>query len=209
MDLYTKYHSSRDDERRGLFEIARHDFGVLRGLYPGCFVHVTPSFFIKRMVYVDSDDRARRFFESGDARALVQRQRTYDAEPEMAFLHRDYTDPLPLAAAFDLILSQYAGFVSMHTKRHLRSGGILIVNNSHGDAGLAHNDPDFELIAVIKRRGARFTLSTQDLDAYFVPKTKPVPEDRDEARAYLLALGRGVGYVKSAADYVFRKRSDA
>ena len=75
MDLYEKYHTSRQDERRGLFEIARDEFAVASGLYPGCFV----------------------------------------------------------------------------------------------------------------------------------PKSKALPEDRAAARDYLMELGRGVGYVKSAADYVFRK----
>jgi hypothetical protein len=209
MDLYEKYHTSRDDERRGLFEIARRKFGVERGLYPGCFVHVTPSFFVERMVYMDSDKRAERFFEQGEAQALVEREKVYDGPAEMAFYRLDYAKDLPLEHnALDLLISQYAGPVSEHCKRYLRSGGILIANNSHGDAGLAHNDPAFELIAVIHRRGTRFTLSTKNLDAYFVPKTKTLPEDRAEARDYLLRLGRGVGYTKSAADYVFRKGSE-
>ncbi|MGC9469833.1 MAG: hypothetical protein ACP5HS_14655 [Anaerolineae bacterium] len=206
MDLYEKYHTSRGDERRGLFEIARDEFGVASGLYPGCFVHVTPSFFIPQMAYVDSDARASCFFRTGKAAAVISREKVYEVEPEIAFYPEDYTMSLPLDdGSFDLLISQYAGPVSEHCKRYLRSGGILIANNSHGDAGLAHNDRDFELVAVINRRGARFTLSTPDLSEYFVPKTKTLPEDRATAREYLMALGRGVGYVKSAADYVFRK----
>ncbi|MGC9347630.1 MAG: hypothetical protein ACP5JG_05790 [Anaerolineae bacterium] len=209
IDLYEKYHTSRDFERRGLFEIAREEFGVGGGLYPGCFVHVTPSFFIERMVYVDSDKRAKRFFEAGEAQALVEREKVYDGPAEVAFYRQDYAKALPLEDnAFDLLISQYAGPVSEPCKRYLRPGGILIANNSHGDAGLAHNDPAFELIAVINRRRTRFTLSTKNLDAYFVPKTKTLPEDRAEARDYLLRLGRGVGYTKGAADYVFRKCSE-
>lgn len=205
MDLYEKYHTSRQDERRGLFEIARGEFGVERGLYPGCFVHVTPSFYIPEMAYVDSDANAARFFKAGKATALVAREKVYQGDAQVAFYAADYTDALPLMdGSFDLMVSQYAGPISEHCKRYLRSGGILIANNSHGDAGLAHNDPDFELVAVIQRRVTKFTLSRSDLGAYFVPKTKALPTDRDAARAYLLDLGRGVGYVKSAADYVFR-----
>ena len=208
MSLYVKYHTSRDDERRGLFAIAQAEFGTVRGLYPGCFVHVTSSFFIEQMAYVDSDVRAAKFFNSGEARALAEREKVYETKAEIIFYRQDYSAPLPLAEeTFDLLVSQYAGPVSEHCKRYLRPGGILIANNSHGDAGLADNDPDFELVAVINRRGQRFTLSTRDLTAYFLPKTQTLPADQAEARAYLLRLGRGVGYTKRAADYVFRKRS--
>jgi SAM-dependent methyltransferase len=206
MNLYDKYHRSRQDERRGLFEIAREEFGVDRGLYPGSFVHVTPSFYLSRMNYVDSDANAARFFRAGLAAELVTQEKLYECEPEITFLHEDYTNPLPLVEeSFDLLISQYGGPVSEHCKRYLRPGGILIANNSHSDAGLARNDDDFELVGVIHRQGTRFTLSIEGLDAYFVPKTKKLPEDKAARRAYLMELGRGVGYVKSAADYVFRK----
>ena len=206
MDLYEKYHRSRQDERRGLFEIARKEFGLERGLYPGCFVHVTPSFYLPRMVYVDSDANAAQFFRTGLAADLVAREKAYRSEPEITFYGDDYREPLPVVdASFDLLISQYAGPVSEHCKRYLRPGGILIANNSHGDAGLAHNDDGFELIGVIHRRGTHFTLSTKSLDAYFVPKTVELPEDRTALRAHLMELGRGIGYVKSAADYVFRR----
>jgi hypothetical protein len=205
-NLYDKYHRSRQDERRGLFEIARKEFGLERGLYPGCFVHVTPSFYLPWMVYVDSDVNAARFFRTGLAAELVAKERVYGSEPEIMFYREDYREPLPVVdASFDLLISQYAGPVSEYCKRYLRRGGILIANNSHGDAGLAHNDDDFELIGVIHRRGTRFTLSTRSLDDYFVPKTVKLPEDKTALRAYLIELGRGVGYVKSAADYVFRR----
>jgi SAM-dependent methyltransferase len=208
MVLYTKYHTSRNDERRGLFEIARTEFGVERGLYPGCFVHVTPSFCIERMVYVDSDARAAAFFADGAVRALVEREKVYDSAAEIIFYRRDYRAPLPLVEeTFDLLISQYAGPISEHCKRYLRPGGILLANNSHGDAGLADNDPEFQFVAVINRRGQRYSLSTRDLDAHFVPKTRILSADRAEVRDYLLRLGRGVGYTKRADNYVFRKRS--
>ena len=59
---YRKYHIDKADERRGLFEGLVERFGVGRALYPGSFVHVTPSFVIPEVVYVDSDKRAAAFF---------------------------------------------------------------------------------------------------------------------------------------------------
>jgi hypothetical protein len=89
-DLYEKYHISRENQRRGLFEIARGEFGVERRLYPGCFVHVSPSFYIPEMVYVDSDANAARFFKRDQPSALVAREKA-GREPD-APLHRDVLD---------------------------------------------------------------------------------------------------------------------
>jgi len=61
--LYKKYHIDRDDERLGLFlEIAKK-FNIRNVLYPGSFVHITPSFIFPRVVYVDSYKKAKKFFE--------------------------------------------------------------------------------------------------------------------------------------------------
>jgi len=49
----------------------------------------------------------------------------------------------------DLIISQYAGFVGQATKKYLKTGGILLCNDSHGDATLARFDHDFEFIGVM------------------------------------------------------------
>lgn len=49
----------------------------------------------------------------------------------------------------DLIISQYAGFVGQATKVYLKKGGILLCNDSHGDATLAYCDSDYEFVGVI------------------------------------------------------------
>lgn len=204
--LYTKYHVERHDERAQLFDLIVEQFGVRSGIYPGCFVHVTPSFFIPRMVYVDTEKRAERFFAQGEALALVNERKSYRDEPEITFHRQDYTQPLPIPEeTVDLLISQYAGFVSERCKRYLRRGGILLANNSHGDAGLAACDPDFALIAVVQRRGESFRMVTSSLSDYFVPKSAQVPHGEAELRAYIKQLGRGVGYTKTAAAYLFRK----
>lgn len=205
-ELYAHYHVERGDERRGLFEIARTEFGCESGLYPGCFVHVTPSFYIPSMVYVDSSADAARFFASGTAQTIIARGKTYDAPQHVEFHHQDYGKPIQMnEGSVDALISQYAGFVSEACKRYLRSGGVLIANNSHADAGLAGVDPDFELVAIVRKRGDRFALSTRDLGAYLTPKSSRVPTEPAALRAHLKERRRGVAYSKQASHYIFRK----
>ena len=205
MNLYDKYHISRTDERLQLFEILRSELGVESGLYPGCFVHVTPSFVIPQMLYVDSDARARRFFEDGTADSIVRERKSYSRSARIEFTQQDYAKPLPIdEESVDILISQYAGLVSESCKPYLKPGWYLVANNSHGDAGLAYCDSEFELIAVIDRRGERFSLKTDTLDRYFIAKSQSIPSEPQELRDYLRDLGRGIGYKRSATDYVFR-----
>jgi hypothetical protein len=206
--LYEKYHTSRQDERVGLFESVRSEFGVRAGLYPGCFVHVAPSFVIPRMYYVDSDRNAHRFFAQGAAQELVAERRVYDEPSQIEFFHQDYHKTIPIQeGSVGLLLSQYAGFVSEACNKYLVLGGYLIVNNSHGDAGLASCNREYRLVAVVNRRGDRWSLHTRDLDQYFVPKSRNVPQDPVTLANHIRELGRGIGYTKTASDYVFEKIS--
>jgi hypothetical protein len=195
--LYQHYHSERNDERLELFEIVRAEYGTDSFLYPGCFVHVTPAFVMPNATFVDADKRARRFFDDPQTLSFVRGSRRYRERADLQFLWRDYTDELPIHRGYDLLISQYAGFVSESCKRYLRKGGVLLANNSHGDASLASIDEDFRLIAVIQRRGEHFWVSTSRLDEYFVP-AKQV----EVTRQLLHATKRGIGYKRSASDYV-------
>jgi hypothetical protein len=100
--------------------------------------------------------------------------------------------------SFDLLISQWAGFVSQACKPCLRAGGLLLVNNSHGDASMASIDGDFRFVAAVTARGGRFRLIEKDLDRYFVPKS-----DVEITPEYLIEIRRGIGYTKTAWAYVF------
>lgn len=207
VDLYTRYYVERGDERRELFRLLRERYRCRVGLYPGCYVHVTPSFYLPIMVYVDSDRRAHRFFRGGAARRIVGSRKVYADEPVIRFHPQDYREPLSLTeGSVDLLVSQYAGFVSETCSRYLRPGGLLVANDSHGDAGLANIDPAFELIGAIDRRGDRFSLTTDGLEEYFVRDTPAGLPRRSDLRDYLKGLGRGLRYAKPADDYLFRKQ---
>ena len=198
--LYQQYHVARKDERLELFEIVRAEFGPLSFLYPGCFVHITPAFFIPKAAFVDTDKRARRFFGDSQTMAFVEASKRYEQKLNLRFLSRDYSEELPIERTYDLIISQYAGFVSESCKRYLRKGGVLVANNSHGDASLASIDDDFRLVAVIQRRAEHFWISRTRLDKYLVPA-----KGIQVTRQLLYSIRRGIGYKRSASNYVFEK----
>lgn len=198
--LYRKYHLDRDDERHGMFELMAKQFEIGRGLYAGCFVHITPSFVIPEMIYVDSDKRAETFFCTPEAKHYVSAHKVYVEPTQITFIRSDYSLPLNIPEGWsDLLISQYAGFVSQSCKQYLRSGGYLLVNNSHGDASMANIDPEFSLVGVFLKTQGKYRLKQTDLDSYMVPKRAI-----EVTREYLEDTQRGVGYTKPAASYVFR-----
>lgn len=201
MALYHKYHLDRVDERLEMFEFLAKHFTIERVLYPGSFVHVTPSFIFPKVTYVDMDQRAKQFFTKQELQNLISEYKTYSQEAHVQFHYQDYTKCLPeCEESFELLISQYAGFISQYCKRYLKISGWLLANNSHGDASMAHLDNDYELVAVVNRRGDKFSFSVNKLEEYFVPKKNMLV-----TKEYLEKIQRGIGYRKSAFAYVFRR----
>ncbi|MCM3281746.1 hypothetical protein M3591_14730 [Exiguobacterium sp. MER 193] len=99
-----------------------------------------------------------------------------------------------------MIISQYAGFVGQTTKYYLKPGGILLCNDSHGDATLAQFDKTFELIGVM---GSTNELMQTGLYEYF-----QLPKGKDVNVAEVKKTMRGSMYTKSVENYVFQKRRD-
>lgn len=199
--LYKKYHVDRNYELRSLFTQLKEQFAITSFLYPGCYVHLTPSLYIPRGVYVDTELSAKKFFSDPQIVDYIKEQKTYTQATEVTFYHQSYTDPIDEPEqSFDLIISQYAGFVSEPTKKYLKPGGVLLANNSHGDAGLVAIDTDFTLVAVANNQNGTFVLSNKDLEQYFIPKKKITITPH-----YLKELGKGIGYTKTAMNYVFKK----
>ncbi len=119
------------------------------------------------------------------------------------FIGADYADALCLDdGEFDLLISLYAGFVSEHCTRYLRVGGFLLVNPSHGDAAMASIDPRYNLSATVTSRSGRYSVSSNDLDTYLVPK-----REVEVTREHLHNSGRGIAYTRSPFAYIFQRIS--
>jgi hypothetical protein len=201
LDLYQRYFQERQFERLDLFEIMADRFNVQRALYPGSFVHITPSFIFPDVVYVDNDKQAKRFFGSPEVLKFVAGRKVYPQEAKVTFYFADFRDSLDEPSeTFDLLISQYAGFVGQHCKPYLKTGGFLVANDSHGDAGFAAIDDDYQLKAVFSVRNGKHRISETNLDEYFIPKSQI-----QITKEYLEGLQKGIGYKKTAGGYLFRK----
>lgn len=99
------------------------------------------------------------------------------------------------------MVSLYAGFVSEHCTRYLRSEGWLLVNLSHGDVAMASINPDYSLAAVVNSRSHGYAISERDLNGYLIPK-RPTTITRD----LLHRGGRGIAYTRSPFAFVLQRR---
>ena len=197
--LYRKYHLERSDERVGLFRVLYERYPVQNALYAGSYVHIAPSFIIPTVTYVDSYKKAKQVFEDPQTIEYINSRKEYEQDPTVRFVLADFTTELDLPEqGFDLLISQYAGLISYHCKKYLKVGGILVANNSHGDASMAYLDAGYELLGVINKRSDRFVFSDSNLEGYFIPKRGFQTTEEE-----LLRTMKGIGYTKSASNYVF------
>lgn len=197
---YERWHGTC--ERTGLWHAFDQRFGPKKNvLYAGSFCHLSPSFVFGSVTYVDSDVRAERFFARKEEVAALVSERGGPKGATFNFVRGDFEAPLSGVpdASFDLLISQYSGFVGRACKRYLRVGGHLLCNDSHGDASLCALDPDYELVAAVRRSGETYVLSEGDLSAEMTPK-------RGAARATAAELEssrRGQAFTNPAHSYVF------
>lgn len=201
IELYKKYFVDNSFERLSLFEQLRDIYGIESAIYLGSFVHITPAFIFPKTAFIDSDRRMAKFFEDEEVAEFIEAKSQYDQKPEIFFAQQNYENKLPLEhESYDLLISQYAGFVSRAGKKFLKAGGILVANNSHGDAAMAFLDDDFEFIGVANHTKDKWRISSDDLEEYFIPKNGEHP-NAAEVRESM----KGIGYLRSASNYIFRK----
>ena len=204
LQQYKKYHADKDYTSIGLFKKLNEVYEIEKVLYPGSHVHITPSLIFPDVTYVDSFRNTYKFFEAEDVKKFVSKHKEYKSEARVQFYQQDYNKELPESEnQFDLVISQYAGFVGQATKKYLKQNGLLVCNNSHGDASMVFLDPDYELVAVYNRKSdVSFSISEKNLDQYFISKKGELPTKEE-----IMKSMKGVGYTKFPSGYIFRKIS--
>jgi len=200
LTTYNKYFHKGD--RRGIFKVITEKFIIKKAIYPGSYIHIAPSFYIPEVVYVDSFKKTKRFFNDKNIQDIINKNKNYLEEVIIRFYLVDfYKEIEEKLESFDLLISQYAGFVSQCCKKYLKPGGFLVANNSHGDASMASIDNSFELIGVIYYSNKKYRFTKRNLDQYFVPKKKNIKVTKE----HLEKTMKGIGYTKTASAYFFKK----
>ena len=197
--LYLEYEKKM--QRAGLFMLLSTLYNIRRAMYPGSYIHISPSFYFPEVVYIDTDSKAKKFFKDGSIIQFIEDRKEYTDKTLVRFHPKDYKQFIQEEEGyFDLLISQYAGPVSLSCKKFLKPDGYLLANNSHGDASIASLDPEFKLVSIINYRTGKFYHSTKNLDDYFIPKK----EGLDITLEHLLVSNKGIGYTKTASHYIFQ-----
>lgn len=204
-ELYSKFYIEKNNEQTNLFKILKEKYKPGRGLYPGSFVHITPSFYFEDMTYVDNDKRIKKFFNNPGLVNYINRRKTYISEAVIVGIEADYWGDLQLKSnSFDIMFSFYSGFVSQACKKFLKVNGVLIANDSHGDASIAYLDKDYELSGAIISSGVSFAITESDLEIYFKKKNgNPINREK------ILKEMKGEYFTRDAYAYIFHKKGNS
>ena len=196
-----------DDGLRSVFRQIRDEFRVQRVLYPGSYLHITPSLFFPSVCYVDSLAGFADALVNPDVRQYVADHRDYPESPEIWCYQQDYrTFSCESEGSFDLLISLNAGLISQACKRLLCTDGLLLVNDEHYDARRAFVDPDYLLCAVFSGENLRMETSESELSAYFrTARGTPLTPEMVESDMHRSPSRAGFKPAKTAAVYLFRK----
>ena len=202
---YREVRHNRDHDLLGVFRAVRRLIGAPRAVYPGSYVHLTPSLVFPRVCYVDSVKGFGAAMQSDDLIAWLDAHKEYAEPAGVAAIETDY-DRIPptLFAEFGLMISLNAGAISQACKRLLIPGAHLLANDGHYDAARAQVDGDYTLVAVLGADGAIET-SEEDLREYFVTKQGQLLTREMLADNELRAPSRGRHKMARTADaFLFR-----
>lgn len=199
--LWSKQDQHHGDRQR-FFTAVAGAIEAERVLYAGSYVDLTPSFCWPTVTYVDIDKRAHQFFSDTDGlNELIAENGADPGHRTVRFIHSDYTDPLDLPdRSVDLLISLYAGLISAACTQHLRIGGHLLVNSSHGDVAMASIDPRYALVGVVVSKSGGYSVKTTNLETYLIPK-----RDVTVTAELVRETGRGIAYTKSPFAYLFKR----
>jgi len=179
-------------------------------LYPGCHRHITASLVFPHVDYVDCDSKVFDVYQDSAVREWILSDT--QKSPEWTFTCSSFDSPLPTKTfsleSFDLLISLSAGLIAKPCARYLKEGGLLLVNDSHGDASAAYvlqDEAQYQLTATWDAKTS--TWSTTDLEDYFVTKRGEVLSDSqaEEMATIGIKSKRSFRLRQEAPFYLFRK----
>ncbi|MCX7745836.1 MAG: class I SAM-dependent methyltransferase [Clostridia bacterium] len=202
IDSYRRFYIDMNFERLGLFEEVKNRYDCNTVIYPGCSIHVTPSFYFQHVVYIDISEVAKEFFRNTQSILnFLNSNKKYKQLPFIQFLDNDYTRLLPIRENnYDLLIALYAGGIVQSCKKYIKPGGIILTDNHHNDAAEVLTDPSIALDALIRRKGKDYVLE-KSINENII---KTLKENRLPTKN-MKNSGKGLEYVDNEYYFVLKK----
>ncbi len=182
--------------RKNIYKIVKDTFDLKSAIYPGSYIDIVPSLILEEVIYIDNFKKANTFFkQKNEIVKYIEENKEYSNPSYINFIYDDYSKVSNIEMV-DLIISQYAGFVGQEIKQFLKIGGILLANDSHGDATLAYLDESYQFIATLDNDIINF----DNLEKYFFLSRK-----RMINLSEVNEKQKGPKYINNAQNYIFKK----
>jgi hypothetical protein len=170
LEKYLSNYRGIDDAHLGPLKLIKKMHKVERALYPGSWIHLTPSLLFPYVVYVDSFAKMKSMFSDSELLEYIETHSETANKPIIKYHQADYRDGIKEdKESFDLLISLSSGFVSQYCSLFLRKKGLLFVNNEHYDASMAYVNESFLLIGVFTHTG-KLIEETKRIQEYFLTK---------------------------------------
>ena len=174
LEKYLSHYGGINDWYLQAFQIANKKFFPRRILYPGSWIHITPSLVFPCVVYVDNSTKIGKFFINSEVIGYIKKHSKYKNKSRLVFYKSDYSKNFGEGKnSFDLLISLNSGFVSKDCAIFLKKHGLLLANNEHYDASMAYVDSKFKPIGVFKNSNS-LVLREEEIMSYFLT-TKEIP----------------------------------
>ncbi|HHV97963.1 MAG TPA: class I SAM-dependent methyltransferase [Clostridiaceae bacterium] len=202
INSYKRFYEDLNFDRAGLFETIKKEYGCNTVIYPGCSIHITPSFYFQHVVYVDISKTAKEFFnDTQNVVDYINSNRKYKQFAYIQFIHGDYTKALPIRNEnYDLLIALYAGEITKSCKKYVRTGGIILTNNHHKDAEDLLKDSSITLDGMICKKRNKYVI-----DKNINGDLKDILKNHSNTKKDMKNTNNGLEYADNQCYFVLKK----
>ncbi len=168
LDKFLSNYGGISDPHLNPLKKIKENFEIKQVLYPGSWIHLTPSLIFPFVVYVDFFSKMKSMFNDPKLLQYVVTHSETKTKPKIKFHIVDYREGIPEEKeTFDLLISLSGGFVSQYCGSYLKKNGLLFVNNEHYDATKAFVDEEFSPVGVFSANG-KLIQQPKTIQKYFL-----------------------------------------
>ena len=170
LDNYLTNYGGLTDPYLQPLRLVKEKYKVERVLYPGSWIHLSPSLIFPYVVYVDFFSKMKSMFSDPELLDYIGTNSEIYGESIIQVHQQDYRDSIDEEKeSFDLLISLSSGFVSQYCGLYLKKNGLLLANNEHYDAIRAFADSNFSPVGIFTLNG-KLIQDTKSIHEYFLTK---------------------------------------